>query len=145
MGSDSEKPTMYEHGSGLYLKVTDEGAQVVHQEHAAQTLEAGTRWKMDSSARPFFHLDPDERLPRENVLDRGRGGLQLNTEGWRKLTRAEVAAAIASPLLIPLGVVLGETGAPLPVVVIAITLVISSLVAFAWSGRRRPQHLRETR
>ena len=42
MGSDSEKATMYEHGSGLYLKVTDEGAQVVHQEHAAQTLEGGT-------------------------------------------------------------------------------------------------------
>jgi hypothetical protein len=141
MGSDSEKATMYEHGSGLYLKVTDEGAQVVHQEHAAQTLEAGATWKVDSSVKPFFHLDPDERLPREKVLDRGRGGLQLNSEGWRKLTRAELAAAIAAPLLILLGIALGETGAPLPVVVIAITLGILSLVAFACSGRRRPQHL----
>jgi hypothetical protein len=141
MGTDSEKATGYEHGSGLYLKVTDEGAQVVHQEHAAQTLEAGTTWKVDSSAKPFFHLDPAERLPREQVLDRGRGGLQLNTEGWRKLTRAELAAAIASPLLILLGIALAKTGAPLPVVVIALTLVILSLVAFAYSGRRRLQHL----
>ena len=93
-----------------------------------------------SSAPPFFQLDPLERLPREKVLDRGRGGLQLNTEGWRRLTRAGLAASVATPSLILVGIALGETGAPLPVVVIAISLLILSLVAFAFSGRR-PQRL----
>lgn len=94
-----------------------------------------------SSAPPFFPLDPLERLRREEAVDRGRGGLQLQgTERWRKMTRAELAAAVATPSLILLGIALGETGAPLPVAVIAIALLILSLVAFAFSGRR-PQRL----
>ena len=56
------------------------------------------------------------------------------------MTRAELAAAVATPSLILLGIALGETGAPLPVAVIAIALLILSLVAFAFSGRR-PQRL----
>ena len=94
-----------------------------------------------SSAPPFFQLDPFERLPRERALDRGPGGLQLQgTERWRKLTRAELAAAVVTPSLFLLGIGLVQTGAPLPVAVIAIALLILSLVAFGFSGRR-PQRL----
>jgi hypothetical protein len=94
-----------------------------------------------SGAPPFFPLDPLERLPREQVLDRGRGGLQLlGTERWRKMTRSELAIAVATPSLFLLGLALGETGAPLPVIIIAIALLIASLVALALSGRR-PQRL----
>ena len=93
------------------------------------------------SGPPFFQLDPLERLPRERALDRGRGGLQLQgTERWRKLTRAELAVAVATPSLFLLGIALVQTGAPLPVAVIAIALLILFLVAFGFSGRR-PQRL----
>jgi hypothetical protein len=65
------------------------------------------------SGPPFFQLDPVERLPREEVLDRGRGGLQLQgTERWRKITRAGLAASVATPSLFLLGIALGETAAP---------------------------------
>ena len=89
------------------------------------------------SLRPFFQLEAAERPPREELLGQGRGGLQLqrNPEGWRKLTRAEMAAAVAVPSLILLGIALGESGAPVPVAVISIVLLVLSLIAFAFSGR----------
>jgi hypothetical protein len=87
---------------------------------------------------PFFQLEAAERLPRQEVLARGRGGLQLqrNPEGWRKLTRAELVAVVAVPSLILVGLALGESGAPVPVAVISIGLLVLSLVAFAFIGRR---------
>ena len=90
-----------------------------------------------SSLRPFFPLEAEERVPREEVLAHSRGGLQLqrNPHGWRKLTRAELAAAVAMPSLILLGIVLGESGAPLPVAAISVGLLVLLLVAFAVSGR----------
>ena len=92
-----------------------------------------------STVRPFIPLDPDERRPREEMLAGDRGGVQLQRQpaGWRKLTRAELAATIAAPALILLGIALGESGAPAPVTVISISLLILALAAFALSGRRR--------
>lgn len=90
-----------------------------------------------SSTPPFFELEAAERLPREEIRAQGRGGLQLqrNPEGWRKLTRAELAAAVALPSLILLGIALGESAAPLPVAAISVGLLVLSLIAFAFSGR----------
>jgi hypothetical protein len=90
-----------------------------------------------STVRPFAPLDPDERRPRQEILDEDRGGLQLQRQpaGWRKLSRAELVATIAAPALILLGIALGESGAPAPVTVISIALLILALVAFALSGR----------
>jgi hypothetical protein len=92
-----------------------------------------------STVRPFAPLDPDERRPREDRLAGDRGGLQLQRQpaGWRKLTRAELAATIAVPALILLGIALGESGVPAPVSVISIALLILALAAFALWGRRR--------
>ena len=90
---------------------------------------------------PLSPLDPEEGLTREEVLARGRGGLQLQRQpsGWRKMTHAELTAAVAVPALILLGVALGQTGAPLPIVVISVAMLIVGLAAFALSGRNRPQ------
>src|SRR6202140_981465 len=90
---------------------------------------------------PFFQLDPFERLPREKALDRGPGGLQLQgTERWRKLNRGELGAGVVTPSLFLRGSGPVQTGAPLPVAVIAIALLILALVVFGFSGRR-PQRL----
>lgn len=90
------------------------------------------------SIRPLSRLDPDERLPREESLAPERGGLQLQREptGWRRLNRAELAAVVAVPALVVLGVALGRSGAPPVVGVMCIALLILALVAFAVSGRR---------
>jgi hypothetical protein len=91
------------------------------------------------SVRPFAALDPDERRPREEMLAGERGGVQLQRQpaGWRKLTHAELAATIAIPALILLGIALGESGAPAPVAVISIALLILALAGFALRGRGR--------
>ncbi|HEX9096908.1 MAG TPA: hypothetical protein VF990_12495 [Candidatus Dormibacteraeota bacterium] len=92
-----------------------------------------------STVRPLAPLDPEERRPREEMLAGDRGGLQFQRQpaGWRKLTRAELAATIAAPALILLGIALGESGAPAPVTVISIALLVLALAAFALSGRSR--------
>jgi hypothetical protein len=91
----------------------------------------------NQSIRPFPPLDPGERLPRQEMLSQDRGGLQLQREpaGWRKITRAELAAVVALPAVILVGVALGTSGASAPVAFISIGALILGLAAFALSGR----------
>jgi hypothetical protein len=91
------------------------------------------------SIHPLSLLDPAEVYQREEVPARDRGGLQLQRQpgsGWRKLTHAELAAVVAMPALIVLGILLGTSGAPPAVVVSSIGVLICGLAAFAVSGRR---------
>ena len=91
------------------------------------------------SIRPLSPLDPAEDLRREEIMARDRGGLQLQRQPgsrWRQLTRAQLAAVMALPALIVLGIVLGASGAPPAVAVISISLLIFALAAFVVSGRR---------
>ena len=88
--------------------------------------------------RPFSPLDPAERLPLDEVLVGDRGGLQLQRRpgsAWRKLTRAELAAAVGFPALVVLGIALGSSGAPTPVVAASIAVLALALATFAVSGR----------
>ena len=89
---------------------------------------------------------PSSRSTQPQTFDRkrpwppDRGGLQLQRQpgsGWRTLTRAELAAVVAVPALIVLGILLGAAGAPPAVVVSSIGVLICALAAFAVSGRRR--------
>ena len=92
------------------------------------------------SIHPLSPVDPAERMPREEIMARGRGGLQLQRgpgSSWRKLNRAELAAMVGLPALVVLGIVLGGSGAPVPVVVVSASVLVLALAAFALSGRRR--------
>lgn len=88
--------------------------------------------------RPFPPLDDSERQPREEMVAPDRGGLQLQRDpsGMRKMTRLELAVSVAIPAGVLLGIVLGQSGAPLPLAIISIALLILALGAFALSGRR---------
>ncbi|HKX11212.1 MAG TPA: hypothetical protein VJN67_23635 [Stellaceae bacterium] len=92
------------------------------------------------STPPLSPLDPAERLPREEVLARGRGGGQLQRRpgsAWRKLTRPELTAVVGFPAVVVLGIVLGASGAPAPVVVVSIAILVLALAGLAFTGRRR--------
>ena len=91
------------------------------------------------SIRPLSPLDPAEDLRREDILAGDRGEIQLQRQpgsSWRRLTPAELAAVMAIPALVALGIVLGESGAPPAVALISISLLIVALAAFAVAGRR---------
>ena len=91
------------------------------------------------SIHPLSAVDPAERMPREEIVARGRGGLQLQRgpgSNWRKLNRAELAAVVGLPALVVLGIALGAAGAPVPVVVVSGSVLVLALAAFALSGRR---------
>ena len=89
-----------------------------------------------SNIRPFFPLDPAERKPREDNLFSDRGGLAFQREpaGWRRMTRVELAAVVAVPALILLGIALGQSQASPPMVVVSISCLVLALVALAFSG-----------
>jgi len=86
--------------------------------------------------RSFHPLDADERTPREDLRET-RGGLSFRTMdgAWRGLSRAEIAAAIAIPALVLLGVAVGESGTSFPVGAAAFVILIGALAALAISGR----------
>ena len=103
-----------------------------------RNLRSLARRSMLSIFRP---LDPAERLPREEIPARDRGGLKLNglNSGWapeRKLSRAELAAVVGIPALLVLGIALGASGASIPVVVVSIALLVLALAAFVLYGWR---------
>lgn len=100
-------------------------------EHELRSVEGSTY------IRPLSPLDPAERVPQEEILDGGRGGLQLQRQGsvLRKMTRAETAAVVGFPALVVLGIILGASGAPMLVVVVSGALVMLALASFAFSGR----------
>ena len=91
--------------------------------------------------QPFHPLDADERLPREDLRP-GRGGLSFRTinAAWRRLSGTEIAAVVAIPALVVLGVVVGEFHVPFPVAVAAFALLFLALAVLALSGRRPPTH-----
>jgi hypothetical protein len=85
----------------------------------------------------FAPLDPNERLPRELLLDAPRQlGFSLVPNRWRALGRKEKAAAIALPALVLLLAAAGTARLDALETFGLAALFLIGLVAYAVSGRR---------